>query len=301
MIDVIDILQNSNSRDFSRNAGKETIWLLCIISYHHELVIELGKDGFDSFSESPVCPNRWTPVLLVKPIRHLQRDMSDIKQVLLNVGAKIPFIAKHQTVVVLPFDILKVIEVMYICRGHVIAVNDTAYSADCMELISIIMHVLGGAVSPCRRQLRNLPAHGATCCPCVLAYFDWFGVYAEYIFASVHCQCYILADFFPKSVSELAALIVLATGYKMWKFVGAFIPQPIKQVVFTVEAEDFCRSGKRKNLQIGKLWDDTSARYVSEVIYTISGKFYEYVENFSELYDEVVHKRDDSNQWFGHH
>ena len=87
----------------------------------------------------------------------------------------------------------------------------------------------------------------------------------------------------------------------MWKFVGSFIPLHIKQVVFTVEAEDFCRSGKSKNLQIGKLWDDTSARYVSEVIYTISGKFYEYVENFSELYDEVVHKRDDSNQWFGYH
>ena len=37
------------------------------------------------------------------------------------------------------------------------------------------------------------------------------------------------------------------------------------------------------------------------VINTISGKFLEYVENFSELYDEVVHKRDDSNQWFGYH
>lgn len=77
------------------------------------------------------------------------------------------------------------------------------------------------------------------------------------------------------------------------------IPQPIKQVVFKVEAEDFCRSGECKNFQIGKLWDDTSARCVYEVIYTISCKFFEYVENFSELYDEVVHKRDDSNQWFG--
>ena len=109
MINVIDILQNSNSRDFSRNAGKETIWLLCIISYHHELVIELGIDGFDSFSESTVCPNRWTPALLVNPIRHLQRDMSDIKQVLLNVGAKIPFVAKTQTVVLLPFDLLMLV------------------------------------------------------------------------------------------------------------------------------------------------------------------------------------------------
>ena len=36
------------------------------------------------------------------------------------------------------------------------------------------------------------------------------------------------------------------------------------------------------------------------VINTISGKFLEYVENFSELYDEVVHTRDDVNYRFGY-
>lgn len=38
MIDVIDILKDCKSRYFSRYAGKETLWLLCVIAYHHELV-----------------------------------------------------------------------------------------------------------------------------------------------------------------------------------------------------------------------------------------------------------------------
>ena len=50
MIDEIDILQYCKSRDFSRNAGKEAHWLFCIITYHHELIIELGEKSFDSFS-----------------------------------------------------------------------------------------------------------------------------------------------------------------------------------------------------------------------------------------------------------
>lgn len=41
MIDIIGILQDSKSRDFGRNAGKESYWLLCVIACHQELVIEL--------------------------------------------------------------------------------------------------------------------------------------------------------------------------------------------------------------------------------------------------------------------
>ncbi len=56
MIDVIDILQDGKCRDFSRNAGDETIRLFGIIAYHQKLVIELKEESVDSFSESLVCP-----------------------------------------------------------------------------------------------------------------------------------------------------------------------------------------------------------------------------------------------------
>ena len=49
MIDVIDILKDCKSRYFSRYAGKETLWLLCVIAYHHELVIKLREESFDFF------------------------------------------------------------------------------------------------------------------------------------------------------------------------------------------------------------------------------------------------------------
>ena len=46
MIDVIDILKDCKSRYFSRYAGKETLWLLCVIAYHHELIIELSPEAW---------------------------------------------------------------------------------------------------------------------------------------------------------------------------------------------------------------------------------------------------------------
>ena len=301
MINVIDILQNSKRRDFSRNAGKETYWLLCVIAYHQELVIELGEESLDSFSKFPVCPNRRSPVLLVEPIWDLQRDMCHVKQVLLNVGAKITLVAKHQAIVILPFDILKIIEVMNVGRSHVIAEDDSAYSTDCMELISVVMHILGGAVSPGRSQIRCFSAHSAACGSGILTYLYRFRVDTEHILASVHCRGYVFADFFAKMIGEFAALIILATGYKIGESVGTLVSQPIKKVVFTVDAEDFRRGGKSEDFQIGELWNYPSARCISKVIYAVSGKFFEYVKDFSELYDEVVHKRDDSNQWFGSH
>ena len=49
MIDEIDILQDCKSRHFGRDAGEESLWLLCVIAYHHEQIIELREESFDSF------------------------------------------------------------------------------------------------------------------------------------------------------------------------------------------------------------------------------------------------------------
>ncbi len=255
MIDVIDILQNSKSRDFGRNAGKEAYWLLCVIAYHQKLVIELGEECLNPFSKFPVSPNRRPPVLLVEPIGDFQRDMCHLKQILLNVGAKITLVAKHQAITILPLDLLKILEVMNVGRSHVIAVDDSAYSADCMELIPVIMHVLGGAVAPGRGQSGRLPAHCAACRPRVLADRDRLRIHAEHIFAPVHCRSYVFADFFTEAVGEFATLIVLAACYKIRELVGALIVQPIKQVVFTVDTEGLRRGGKGEDFQVRELWN----------------------------------------------
>ena len=300
MIDEIDILQYCKSCDFSRNAGKEAHWLFCIITYHHELIIELGEKSFDSFSEFTVCPDRRTPILLIEPIRHFQRNMCDIKEVLLNICAEVTFIAKHQAIAVLPFDILEIMYIRHVGCSRVITVNYSRYSTDCVEFITIIVHALRCAIAPCWSQLRRILSHCATSSSGVLAYFYRFGIYAEYIFAPIHGRDYVLADFFSKTVSEFATLIVLTACDKIGKTVGALILQAMKQVVLAVDAEDFRSGGKGENFQVRELGNHTSSRHVSEVINTISGKFLEYVENFSELYDEVVHTRDDVNYRFGY-
>ena len=70
---------------------------------------------------------------MVEPIGDFQRDMCHLKQILLNVGAKITLVAKHQAITILPLDILKILEVMNVGRSHVIAVDDSADSAEFWE------------------------------------------------------------------------------------------------------------------------------------------------------------------------
>lgn len=301
MIDVIDILQNRKSRDFSCDSGKKALWLLCVIAYHHELIVKLGEERLNSFSELLISPDWRTPVLLVEPIRDFKGDMRHIEQVLLNVCAEIPLVPKHEAVVIFPLHILEVVEVMNVGGCHVITMDDSAYSAYSVELISIIMHALGSAIPPGGSQVWRILAHGTACGSCILTDFDRLGVNAEHIFVSIHGSCNILPYFFAKEISLLASLVILTTCREMRKLAGAFILQTMKQVVFTVYAEDLRRGGKRDDFQIRELGDNTSAGHIPQFIDTISGKILVYAEYFSELYDEVVHMRDDSNQWFGHH
>lgn len=62
MINKVDILHECHGCDFTRYAGEKSAGLLCIVTYHHEIVVELGKDFFDALSEMPVCPRRWSLV-----------------------------------------------------------------------------------------------------------------------------------------------------------------------------------------------------------------------------------------------
>ena len=48
MIDKIDVLQHCECGDLFCHSCKKSYWLLCIVAYHHESVIQLGKDCFDS-------------------------------------------------------------------------------------------------------------------------------------------------------------------------------------------------------------------------------------------------------------
>ena len=179
--------------------------------------------------------------------------------------------------------------------------DDSAYSAYCVEFISVVMHVLGSAVSPCRSLFPIVPSHGTSLASGILTDFHRLGVNAEHVLASVHRSGDITANLLSQMHCELAALVILASGNKVGKFVALFVLKAFEQAVFTVNSESLGCGREGYDFQIGKLGNNTPSWDVSKSSDTISGKFFEYVKDFSELYDEVVHKRDNGNQWFGHH
>lgn len=219
--------------------------LLCIVSCHQELVVELREESFDSSTESFVSPYCRPPVFLIKPIRNLKGYMCRIEKILLYVSTEISLVSQHQTIAVLPFDIIKIMQVMYVCRSHVIGIN--------------------------------------------------YPINAENIFPPINGKRYVFTDFLTQTVSLLTSLIILASGNKIRECLQTFVVQTMKQIVLTVNAEDFWGGGQCHYFQIGEFGDGSSARHISQAVYTFSCRFFEYVENFSELYGEVVHKCYDSN------
>ncbi len=208
MINEVNILHKGHGGYFADNAGKKSAGLLCVISYHHKSIVELGKYGFDALSKPLVSPSRRSPVLLIQPIRNFQSDICDIKEVLLHLCAEITFVSEYHTIVVFPLHILEIVKVMNTCSSHVVRMDYSLYPTDCMEFIAIIMHPLRSTVTPVRYCLGIVLPHNAAFGSRILTDLNWFGVYAEYIFLSVHSHCYILAYLLGKTCRLLTFITI---------------------------------------------------------------------------------------------
>lgn len=288
MIAEIDILQYSHSRDFGGSASKQSAGLFSIVPYHHKLVVQLGEDSFNASSEPLVNPRGLSPDLLVQPVRNFKFDMGEVKQVLLHIGTQISLVPEDKAVVVIPLDIFQIMYVVDISRRHVIRVDDTAYPAECMELVPVIVHSLGSAVTLGRGAFRDAIPHGATPGASHLADLDRFGVYNEDIFSAIYTPGNALADLFRKTGREFAAGVELPSGYKIWNALRRFF-QHLEEVVLTVISECFRGDGECYDLQVGESGDSPAADYIAVFIHTISGKSLADVVNSHELCDEVVH------------
>lgn len=236
MINEIDILHKGHCSDFACHAGEKSAGLLCVISYHHKIVIELREYRFDTFSESFVRPGRRSPILLIQPIRNLQSDICNIEEALLYLSTKVALVSKHQAVMIFPLHIFEIMEVVDTCGSHVIGMNHSAYSTDCMEFISIIVQSLRCTISPIGSNFRIVLPHDATFCSCVLADLDRFRVNAENILSSIDCHCYIFLDFFSKTSRQLTPGIELSSTNQVWQIIFALVVQAMKQEILTIEA-----------------------------------------------------------------
>ena len=294
MIEKIEILQHRESCDFGCHSCEEARWLLGIVAYHHQMVVQLREDRLNSLSVLLVSPQRRSPVLLIQPIWYFKGDVSRCEQVLLYRSTQIPLVAKYHTVMVFPLNVLQVVEVMYIGCSHVIGVYNSRCTAKGMEFVAVVMHVLRGTIAPGGSMVYISLAHRASFGACVLAHLDRLGVNAEHKLSAVNSLCNGLTDILAKLTSQLPALIELTAGYKIWNRVRILSAQTGKEIVLTVNTECFCRDGKCHNLQVGECWNDATARNITSLVYLISCKLLADLKNFSELCNEVVHSNDDS-------
>ena len=301
MIEKIDILQHGEDSHLGFHSGEEAAWLLGIVAYHHEVVIQLRKDGLDSLTEAFVSPCRWTPVLLVQPVWDIKCNVYGFKQVQLYGSTQVSLISKYHAVSVFPLHIFKILQVMHVGGSHVEGVYDSGDTAQGVELISIIVHVLRGAVAPGGCMLYVVLSHLTPVGTGILADLYRLGVNAEDGLATIYCLGYGLTDILAKHHGLLATLVVLPTCNQVGNGSRTFRVQPLEEVVLAVNTQCLCCDGKCHHLQIGEGGNDTTSRDISLLIYIISCKFLADLKNFSELCDEVAHIYDNSTYLLGHH
>ena len=87
---------------------------------------------------------------------------------------------------------------MYVVRGHVIRVDDTADATQRMEFVAVIVHVLRGAIAPRRSMFDIVFPYLASAGAGVLTDFDGFGINAEHELSAIYRFCYGLTDVFHK-------------------------------------------------------------------------------------------------------
>ncbi len=167
--------------------------------------------------------------------------------------------------------------------------------------MAVIMHALRGTIAPLGCPLIIIASHGASFGPRILAYFDGFGVDAENIFPAIHGGGNVFAYLLPKWSRDFAPLIELSAADQVGKSIALFGFKPFEQIVLAIIAERLGSGGEGDDFEVGKLGHNAAMGAVPVPVYTIPGVFLDYVKNFTELYDEVVHKREDGNQWFLYH
>ena len=131
-----------------------------------------------------------------------------------------------------------IMEVMDACGSHVIRMYDSAYSADSMELIPIVVHALRCAISPIGSRI-DIVTHSAAFRPCVPVDLYRFGVNTEYIIETINGDSHILADFFCKTSRQFTLGIELSSADHVWQILLALMVQAMKEKIFTVEPESF--------------------------------------------------------------
>lgn len=141
----------------------------------------MGFQFFFSLWQKPACR---LPFFLVTSVWYLQFDIGCFKQIQLNLGTYISSVPYDCTITIVYLHILQIMNVMHTCLGKVEGMDDSAWPADCLKFISVIIHALWCTVSDWRYFLKILLLHTTTLGTGKTTYFYRFRINAKIIFAS---------------------------------------------------------------------------------------------------------------------
>lgn len=291
MINKIDRLHERHSYNFVCHARKQTAGLLCVVSYHHEIVVELGEYGFYTFAESPVCPGLWMSVFLIQPIWNFKSDIGCLKENSLNLSTEIAFLTKHHVVMISPAYILEIMEVMVTCCRRVIRVYATMFPTDSMEFISIVLQTLRGAISPVSGSLRIVTPNDTTLRSCVLADLYGVGFNTEHILGTVNDDSHVPVGLFGKPCRQLTA------GIELYQVLAN---HPCSHDTDDEKGYFHCRFRTPRLLFPKRLLRDPKTskhptpEFISRSIRTIPGEILACHKDSDEFCYEVAHKQGNS-------
>lgn len=219
MINEIHILHECHCSNFASHTGERPTWLLCIVSYHHEVIIKLGEYGFDPFPVFFVRPRWRTSVFPVQPMRDFKFDVCGVKEILLNFSTQVSFVSGYHTVMIFPLHIFKIMQIMDTCRSHVKVMDYSTYSAEGVQFIPVIVQTMRGAIPPVCSRLDIVASHGTAFGSCVLTYFYRLGIKAENILGAINDISQFLTDFLCKTCRQLTASIELSSVNQVLQFI----------------------------------------------------------------------------------
>lgn len=292
MIEEIEILQHGECCYLCCHPCEESLRLLCIVSYHHQMVVQLGEHRLDSPTVFPIGPGWRSPVLLVQPVWYFKYDVGRREQVLFHGSTQIAPVAKYHAVMVFPSHVFQITQVMYIGGSHVKRVYDSRSTAQCVKLIAVVVYSLRGTVAPCRGKAHISLSHDTAFGTRILADLYRLGVNTEHKLTAVNGSCYGFADAFTEQAGLFSALVELPAGDEIGNGLGTLAAQTGEKIVLAVDTECFGCEGKCYNLKVGESGNYTTAGNISFVIDFISCILLADFKEFSELCNEVAHNND---------
>lgn len=112
--------------------------------------------------------------------------MGCFKEVRLRIGTDVAPVSNHGAVGVVGLDVPQIIDVMHACLRQVKGVYDTAYPADGVQFVPVVVCALQCTISVRRGFPVIALSHPATPSTCHAADFYRLGIEAEDSFAPIH-------------------------------------------------------------------------------------------------------------------